>query len=1136
MRTLGSYALLTRLASGDLGDLFLARLESQTRESAGGPAPDTPLVLKLVRADLAADPTFSHSFLAEGASAAALDHPGLVPLFEAARTNSELFSVHEHVAGQPLSAYQSRRSAAGDGLRSALICWIGAQVARALHFAHDAEWARGEPGEMVHAGLVPRVIMLGYSGHVALAGLGAGRARLGRPPTIARLPFAAPEILVGEMPDRRADIFSLGVILFEALTGRRLFRRASAADTRAAILDEAYPAVRQQLDLAPSPAAQIISAMIARSPQERPSTASEVALALEQGLSHSAETLSQAMQDQLAVTFVDERAAADRVLAAALERAAQSAGRTSSSPPPAPELRAVPAGTGPPSALASTPQTRQEYLTPQVVVAAMPINVEFEGPGDITDPEGRAVVSPLIARPPEGLEDIEGETPTPDEGQMVPSVTIETALAAAIAEEAATPNAKVRVPSRQASELRAPNRGESAPNDVPNRIARYQVRAAMGRSGASALYRARDPNVGRRVLLEVVDASGRNGGVLDTDQRIALLQREARLVGKLAHAGLPVLLDAGRDGPLYFLVYELIEGLPLDEWLERSGGPLTTDLLAGVVGDICEALGYLHRRSLVHGSVCAGSVRVDTEGRARLADMSFVGADGDADHPLRLEHAAALSPEVLTSGRYVAASDQFALGVLLYTALSGTPPFVGSTEAELHDAIRTASPTPLSKLVRNVDPALAEIVGVLLSPLPGDRFADIGVLQSRLQKRSPNTARDRVVSPKRGVVPSLLLVDDALDPALADQALADSHPEAAVVGSMEEALALLDEAPITTMVVSASCAPKPRELQRDLRRRKAKVDVRFVPSLAERLLGSAVDERGLVDCLIALMERVDALKEDVPGRSPMSPLDAVEGVVERLGLGRRAALDAGLALAARRLAERLEIPASSERIAAALPLEVQSLFAAIERFWTMPRDAGSPPVAPLVQVVAMIERYEETTRLDADGKRVSPRKALLALRRDAVEGRIDVNLVEALVSHLRDSMSALDLPVLARPRKALVIAGAPSDPSVELKLERAGYAVSLVEGDEMAAWQRMASGDFDGLLIGPTFRVEQSTTVMRLLRSGPRTENMAVVIMSMDPNDTIDEEVSRLGPTEILTPDAAPQRVIEAMRRLLPPT
>ena len=1117
-------------------------------------------MVKLVRADLAADEELVRDFLAEGTSAGSLEHPGIVRFYEAARAESDLFSVHDHFAGTSLAAMVARPPEATDPLRTELVLWIGARVARGLELAHDTQWSRGAAGEMIHLGLAPRSILLGYDGAVALAGMGSGRARTRRPPSATRMPYAAPELFRRRAPDRRADLFSLGVILFEGVTGKRLFRRGSPADTRAAILEDPIPSLVEQLPFVSAPVANVISAMVTRDRNARPDTASEVAKVLEAAQERSGDELAVALSSHLERTFAAERAAANRVLESAFERAA-----SDDKTPRSGDLRSVSVGTVSASG-ADTPATKAHHV---------PVDGGLDDVGEITDIQGR-VVTPRIIVGGDAPTPTAGEAPTPRKGGEAPTPRkggeAPTPRAGGEAPtprgggEAPTPRhggeaptpSNGGAPPRRASGAGAPtprsgggaaagrlapsatvektmgeavgggaasHRVESDPVDVPTRIARYQVRAALGRRGASRAYRARDPNVGRQVVLHVVDASAPVDD-LSADQRIALMQREARFVGKISHSGMAVLLDAGRDGDLYFLVYELVEGTPFDRWVESLGIDVTLPRLAPVLGAVGEALAHLHDNNLVHGSVCAPSLVILEDGRAKLCDSSFVGVDGDADHPLRASHTPALCPELLTAGRYVAASDQFALGVMLYTALAGRPPFVGATSEALAEAVAEAVPPSFD----GIDPELAVIIRRLIAAEPRDRYADIHELQASLQAE-PRTSPElsvQTVAPAPGPG-DVLIVDDAIDPRWA----AELWGAAAVVPTVRAALEQLRSAPVSTLIVSEACAPRPRELLRRVRRVRPGVKVRVVPPLLDRLTGNAADDRTVADGILELMAHVVELGADEAPRSPVSGLDMVEGVAERMGLGRRGALEASLAFGARRMADRLDVPATSEPVSSCLPLEVQSLLAAIERFWTMPLDPSAPHAAPLVQVVAMVERYDELTHPGSDGKRLSPRKALLALRNEAQEGRLDSPTVEALVSHMRDAMSALELPPLARPKQRVCLCGA-QNPELELALAKAGYDVAVEGGDEMGAWQQIAAGDFDGLVIGAGFSGDQTARLLRLLRSGPRTEHMAVVVTSIDTNETFDESTAAHGPIELLTSEAGVGRVIEALAELMP--
>lgn len=1088
MRTLGGYSLLTRLASGDLSDVFLART-GDTGAASPDIGADEPCVIKLTRADVAADTGYARLLLAESTSATALRHPSIARTFQVTRVGAELFSVHEYVAGQSLSAVLQRASVgSGPTLDPRVLMWIGAEVAAALHLAHETPWAAHAPGGMIHGGLGPRSIMLTYDGQVQVLGLGAGRARLHLPATKTRLPHTAPELLTHKTPDRRVDLFSLGVTIYDACTGRRLFRRATDADTIAAIVHDPVPPVRPQLVPLGESAADLITSMVSRPPETRPATAAEVERVLRAAAGESEASMRSVIAAHLAEAFAEEMQGQRRVVDAAMRRAEASSDFEIAIDAPETPTPAI--------------SVADEALTP---VRGKSINTDVDSTDSGDQSRLPSQVKAQVAR-------AMAEQPTPHEAQ---------------AAHAREHDATVPIPPIGAGDKSRP---------LPKRIARYQIRELLEVTPGARYFRARDPNVGRRLTLKVIDTSiDIDESGLSASARIALLQSEARLVGKLSHAGLPTLFDAGRDGALYFLSYEYIVGTRLSEQL-RGDVPVTIEDARRWLTDVLEALAYLHRRKLVHGDIRAEHVCIDREGSARLMGLSIAAELRDTEHPLRALKTDGLSPEYLHGGGYSLKSDQFALGALLYRILTAERPFAGEDDDAIRAAVVMHHPRTVASVRPDCDALLSDVTMRMLDKDPDQRFASVQEILARL--RSGATA---VSGGPDGIdvatehastlttAPDTLLVESALPAAALEAVL----PGTAVVASVREAISVLPIASVKRIIADRNAVEDREAAQEELRAVAPNVRLELVGPLAARLLGGGIDATSLANMLLGLIRRVDGLNVE-PDPLGDLPLDAIRSIARRLELGPADTLHALFAHEARAMAKRVGVSAAPDVIAGWLPLEVQSLFGAVERFWTMPYDAGAPKAALLVQLLAIVDYYYAATTPDDESKRSSPRRTILELRGFAGEGRIDSEIVEALVSHLRDVYSALDVPVLMPPKKKILITGDADELGLFDRLVERGFEVESMTADAMVAWNMLAQGGYDALILGPELGEDDTATLMRLVRSGPRTEMMPVLILGREPGQQIDDEFDHEeGPTSVLPPASTLEAIVTTVSELL---
>jgi len=277
--TLGRYQLLSRLAVGGMAEVYLAR----QGELSGF---KTLVVVKKVLPHLAVKPDFIAMFLDEARIASMLDHPNVVRITEVGRTDSgEYFLAMELVQGKPLSSILQQSEKAKTPIPHTLGALIVANAAAGLHHAHQLTDASGNLLGLVHRDISPQNIMVSFEGSVKVIDFGIARAlgRLGDTNSGSlkgKLGYMAPEQARGESVDARADIFSLGVVLWECVAGRRMFLRENELATLRAVVYEPIPSVSKFAEVDPALEA-IIRRSVARNVDERFQTAEEMRIALE---------------------------------------------------------------------------------------------------------------------------------------------------------------------------------------------------------------------------------------------------------------------------------------------------------------------------------------------------------------------------------------------------------------------------------------------------------------------------------------------------------------------------------------------------------------------------------------------------------------------------------------------------------------------------------------------------------------------------------------------------------------------------------------------------------------------------------------------------------------------------------------
>ena len=236
----GRYELLTLLACGGMAEVYLARMTG-----VGGF--ERQLVIKRILPHLSGDPDFVEMFLNEGRIAARLAHPNVCHVYELGEVSGDLFLAMEYLEG--LSWGELSPLVPRDG-RFELRCAAGVigQVCEGLRYAHELRDVDGMPTPVVHRDVSPQNLFVTTDGVAKLLDFGVSkvltegsRTRTGM--LKGKLPYMAPEQIRGEPVDPRADVFSMGIVLWEALTGDRLFRRDSDYQIWRAVTEEDIPAV-----------------------------------------------------------------------------------------------------------------------------------------------------------------------------------------------------------------------------------------------------------------------------------------------------------------------------------------------------------------------------------------------------------------------------------------------------------------------------------------------------------------------------------------------------------------------------------------------------------------------------------------------------------------------------------------------------------------------------------------------------------------------------------------------------------------------------------------------------------------------------------------------------------------------------
>ncbi len=281
-RTLGRYILDRKLATGGMAEIWVAHQE--------GPAGfQKDVVLKKILPHLAEDQKFIDMFLDEARLAAQLSHPNIVQIFDLGEADGEHFIAMEFIDGRDIQAIIDRGVAAGQPFSPAIAARIVASACTALDYAHNFTDKSGTHVQLVHRDVSPQNILVSKDGIVKLVDFGVAKAATSTHKTQTgavkgKLSYMSPEQISGKLVDARSDIFALGIVLYELVTGRRPFGHESELLAITAILNEQPQRPCELIHSVPTELEAIIFKALEKDPAIRFQSASEMQLALEQVL------------------------------------------------------------------------------------------------------------------------------------------------------------------------------------------------------------------------------------------------------------------------------------------------------------------------------------------------------------------------------------------------------------------------------------------------------------------------------------------------------------------------------------------------------------------------------------------------------------------------------------------------------------------------------------------------------------------------------------------------------------------------------------------------------------------------------------------------------------------------------------
>jgi eukaryotic-like serine/threonine-protein kinase len=263
----GRYDLLLRLSTGRMAEVFVGSVP-------GAAGVEKTVAIKRILKELCDDDEFVRAFIQEAKISTSLTHPNVGQVYEFGEVDGQYYLAMEYVRGRDLKSMLDHFRRIGEVMPLPVAIRIVLEVCKALDYAHNRLDLNGKPLELVHRDVSPPNVLISFEGAVKLIDFGVAKAlashrETATGPLRARCAYLSPEQAIGQPIDRRSDLFALGSVFFEMVTGRPVFLEDSDMATLAKLRRAEVPRPSAINPKVPAALEAVILKLLARQPERR---------------------------------------------------------------------------------------------------------------------------------------------------------------------------------------------------------------------------------------------------------------------------------------------------------------------------------------------------------------------------------------------------------------------------------------------------------------------------------------------------------------------------------------------------------------------------------------------------------------------------------------------------------------------------------------------------------------------------------------------------------------------------------------------------------------------------------------------------------------------------------------------------